>query len=137
MVFLSLTYFTLGNRLRRPPQKLSRTLIASILRTRALSTRAFLGGAFWPCPALRPISPPLTVCPLQYAVPSGSVVSDFVTAWTAGHGLLCPWDSPGRNTGVGCSPPGIFLTQGSNPGLLHCRRILYQLNHKGSPGWTS
>ena len=27
----------------------------------------------------------------------------------------------------------IFLTQGSNPGLLHCRRILYQLSHKGSP----
>ena len=29
---------------------------------------------------------------------------------------------------------GIFPTQGSNPGLLHCRQILYQLNHKGSPG---
>ena len=28
---------------------------------------------------------------------------------------------------------GIFLTQGSNPGLLHCRRILYQLSHQGSP----
>ena len=28
---------------------------------------------------------------------------------------------------------GIFPTQGSNPGLLHCRRILYQLSHKGSP----
>ena len=34
--------------------------------------------------------------------------------------LLCPWDSPGRNTGVGCHalPPGIFLTQGSNLHLL-------------------
>jgi len=29
---------------------------------------------------------------------------------------------------------GIFPTQGSNPGLPHCRRILYQLSHKGSPG---
>ena len=42
------------------------------------------------------------------------------------HGLkpakhLCPWDSPGKNTGVGCHTllQGIFLTQGSNPGLLH------------------
>ena len=44
-------------------------------------------------------------------------------------------NSPGQNTGVG-SPSllqGIFPTQGSNPGLLHCRQILYQLSHKGSP----
>ena len=40
-------------------------------------------------------------------------------------------DSPGKNTGVGCHtlPQGIFLTQGSNPGLLHCRQILYYLSH--------
>ena len=49
--------------------------------------------------------------------------------------LLCPWDSPGKNTGVGCHAllQGIFPTQGSNPGLLHCRRILYRLSHQGSP----
>ena len=97
---------------------------------------------------------------------------------------LCrPWDSPGKNTGVGfhsllqcrevgsesevaqlcltlqtpwtaayqaplsmgfsrqehwgglpCPPPGIFLTQGSNPGLLRCRWILYWLSHLGFPG---
>ena len=43
--------------------------------------------------------------------------------------LLCPWDSPGKNTGVGCHAllQGIFPTQGSNPGLPHCKRILYQL----------
>ena len=29
---------------------------------------------------------------------------------------------------------GIFLTQGSNPGLLHCRQFLYQLSHQGSHG---
>ena len=48
--------------------------------------------------------------------------------------LLCPWDSPGKNTGVGCHAlfQGIFPTQGSNPGLQHCRRILYHLNHQGS-----
>ena len=45
--------------------------------------------------------------------------------------LLCPWDSPGKNTGVGCQflPQGIFPTQGSNLGLLHCRQILYRLSH--------
>ena len=48
--------------------------------------------------------------------------------------LLCPLDSPGKNTGVGCPPllQGIFLTQGLNPRLLHCRQILYQ-RHWGSP----
>ena len=47
--------------------------------------------------------------------------------------LLCPWDSPGKNTGVGCHffLHGIFPTQVSNLGLLHCRQILYHLNHKG------
>ena len=45
-------------------------------------------------------------------------------------------DSPGKNTGVGCHflLQGIFLTpQESNLGLLHCRRILYQLSYEGSP----
>ena len=47
----------------------------------------------------------------------------------------CPWNSPGQNGGVGSLSllQGIFPTQGSNPGLPHCRRILYQLSHKGSP----
>ena len=56
------------------------------------------------------------------------------------HGLqlarfLCPWDFPGKNTGVGFHflLQGIFPTQGSNPGLLHCRQILYCLSHQGSP----
>ena len=44
-------------------------------------------------------------------------------------------NSPGQNTGVGSLSllQGIFPTQGSNPGLSHCRQILYQLSHKGSP----
>ena len=44
-------------------------------------------------------------------------------------------DSPGKNTGVGCHAllQEIFPTQGSNPSLLHCRQILYQLNCQGSP----
>ena len=49
--------------------------------------------------------------------------------------LLCPWNSPGKTTGVGsnCLLQGTFLIQGSNPGLLHCRQSLYQLSHQGSP----
>ena len=46
-----------------------------------------------------------------------------------------PWDSPGQNTRVGSLSllQEIFPTQGSNQGLPHCRWILYQLSHKGSP----
>ena len=49
-------------------------------------------------------------------------------------GLLCPWDFPGKSTGVGCHflLQRIFPTQGSNPDLPHCRQTLYCLNHKGS-----
>ena len=65
-----------------------------------------------------------------------SVISDSL--WL--HGLqparlLCPWNSPGKNTGVGsCSLlQVIFPTQGSNPGFTRCREILYHLSHQGSP----
>ena len=48
--------------------------------------------------------------------------------------LLCPWNSPGKNTWVGCHffLQGIFPTQGLNPGLLHCRQIIYWLSYKRS-----
>ena len=61
---------------------------------------------------------------------SHSVVSDSL--WP--YGLYSPWNSPGQNTGVGsCSLlQRIFLTQGLNLGLPHCRRILYQMSHQGS-----
>ena len=51
------------------------------------------------------------------------------------HELYSPWNSPGQNTGVGSLSllQGIFPTQWLNPGLLHCRQVLYQLSHKGSP----
>ena len=60
-----------------------------------------------------------------------SVMSD---SWRP-HRLHSPWNSPGQNTGVGSLSllQGIFPTQGSNPDLPHCRRILYQLSHQGSP----
>ena len=61
----------------------------------------------------------LTLCSPMDCSPPGSSV----------HG-----DSPGKNTGVGCCDllQGIFPTQGSKPGLPHCRRVLYQLSHQGS-----
>ena len=62
---------------------------------------------------------------------SHSVMSDSLRP----HGLYSPWNSPGQNTGVGSISllQGIFPTQGSNPGLLHCRWILYQLSYQESP----
>ena len=67
----------------------------------------------------------------SYGSASCSVVSDCLQP----HGLYSPWNYLGQNTGVGSLSPlqGIFPTQGSNPGLPHCRQILYQLSHKGSP----
>ena len=49
--------------------------------------------------------------------------------------LFCPWDFTGKDTGVNCHflLQGIFLTQEWNPGLLHCRQIIYLLSYKGSP----
>ena len=49
--------------------------------------------------------------------------------------LLCPWDSPGKNTGAGSHSlfHGFFLTQGSKPHLLHYREILSHLRHQESP----
>ena len=57
--------------------------------------------------------------PMDYSLPGSSVRGDF----------------PGQNTGLGCHflLQGIFLTQESNPGLQHCRQILYRLSHQGSP----
>ena len=62
---------------------------------------------------------------------SDSALSDSL--WS--HGLYSPWNSPGQNTRVGSLSllQGFFPTQELNPGLLHCRQILYQLSHKGSP----
>ena len=73
--------------------------------------------------------------PAVFLCVSHSVVSNSL--WP--NGLqparpLCPWPSPGKITGVGCHflLQGIFPAQGSNPGFLHCRWILYCLIHQGS-----
>ena len=61
------------------------------------------------------------------------VAQSCPTLWTCW--LYTPWNSPGQNTGVGSLSllRGSFPTQGLNPDLPHCRWILYQLSHKGSP----
>ena len=65
-------------------------------------------------------------------VKSLSHVWFFATPWTVATRLLHSWDFPDKNTGVGsCSLlQGIFLTRGSNPGLLHCMQTLCPLNHQ-------
>ena len=67
----------------------------------------------------------------EWVSESCSVLSDSLQSL----GLYSPWNSPGQNTGVGslCLLRGIFPIQGLNPGLPHCRQILYRLSQKGSP----
>ena len=74
-------------------------------------------------------------CVCAYICLSESESCSVVSNSLQPHGLYSPWNSPGQNTRVGSLflPQGIFPTQGSNRGLPHCRQILYQLSHKGSP----
>ena len=81
----------------------------------------------------------ITSTGIMRAVPVGSVTSAVFHSLRS-HGLqpisfLCPWTSPGKNTGEGCHAilQGIFPTQGSNLYFLHYRQILYRLSHRGSP----
>ena len=70
---------------------------------------------------------------------SCSVMSDSLQShWLLLTRLLCLWDSPGKNTGVGCHflLQRIFPTQGSNPCLLHCRWILYHWTTGEAPGYN-
>ena len=80
-------------------------------------------------------SSPETITILLINCVSGSVVSDSLPRYgQQPTRLLCPWDSPGKNTGVGSHSllQGIFPTQGSNAGLPHFWQILYHLSHQGS-----
>ena len=83
-----------------------------------------------PNPGIEPSFPALQVNSLLSESESHSILSDSLRP----HRLYSPWNSPGLNTGVGSLSllQGVFPTLGLNPGLLHCRQILYQLNHKGS-----
>ena len=66
---------------------------------------------------------------------SHSVLSDSL--WP--HGLYSPWNSQGQNTGVGSLSltPGDLPNTGIEPSLPHCRQILYQPSHKGSPDYRN
>ena len=68
---------------------------------------------------------------MKVKVKSLSRVRLFATPWTVSY--QAPWDFQGKNTGVGCHflLQGIFPTQGSNPGLLHCRQTIYCLSFLG------
>ena len=62
----------------------------------------------------------------EVKVKSLSCVRLFATPWTVAHQAPLSMGFPGKNTGVGCHflLQGIFPTQGSNPGVLHCRQTL-------------
>ena len=92
-----------------------------------------------------------TICLLSN--PSSNILPSPILTSTLCLATLCPslydpmdcslqnsllMDYPGQNTGVGCHflLQGIFPTQESNPGLLHCRQILYQLSYEGSPKYV-
>ena len=89
------------------------------------------------------VNPEETLRIQDYRPPGSCAVLSLVlqscpTLWP--HGLqparlLCLWNSPVKNTRVGIHSllQGISQTQGSNPGLLHCRQIPYRLSHQGSP----
>ena len=66
--------------------------------------------------------------PMDCSLPGSSVHGIFQAS-------VLEWDAIAFSTGVGYHSliQGISLTQGSNPGLLHCRQTLYPLSHQGSP----
>ena len=89
-----------------------------------------LAGRFFTTSATRE-APKLALCAVLCLVTQLCLIlCDCSLPGSSAHG-----DSPSKKTGVGCHAllQGIFPTQGSNPGLPHCSRILYQLSHEGSP----
>ena len=75
----------------------------------------------------------LQLCSWCVCMLSPSVMSDsLLPCGLQPARLLCPWNSPDKTIGVGSHSlfQGIFLTQGSNPGFLHCRQLFYHLSHR-------
>ena len=105
--------------------------------TRVLGN-AEVGNPSQPCPCPNHLScqpPPRGVFPWRDSVSSESESHSVMSDSLQPLGVYSLWNSPGQNTGVGSLSFlwEIFLNQGSNPGLLHCGQILYQLSHQGSP----
>ena len=71
---------------------------------------------------------------LSHLITEGLKVLVAQSCLTLSDLMACPWNSPGKNATVGCHflLQGIFLTQGFDPALLHCRQILYHLSYQGS-----
>ena len=91
--------------------------------------KSYTANIYWR-PSVLPSTSPRHSVQNKYWSESSSVVSDSLRP----HVLYRLYNSLGQNTGVNSLSPlqGIFPTQGSNPDLLHCRRILYQLSHQES-----
>ena len=99
-------------------------------------------GILLPCHWAKTFSPCEADCILVQALESYCVCpcAQWYLTFSQPHGLystrlLCAWNSVGKNTGMGSYSflQGIFPTQGSNSGLLHCKQVLYHLSQQGSP----
>ena len=90
-----------------------------------------MSNSFILCFFLRYANACVVLCLVAQSCPTLCDPMDCSPLGSSVHG-----DSPGKNTGVGCHVllQGIFPTKGLNPGLPHCRQILYHLSHQGSPG---
>ena len=125
--------------------------VHGISHARILEWIAFPSPGDHPNPGIEPMSPPLaggfvTTQPRESESESHSVLLDSLWPHGLSDQISCsvvsdslrphesqharPWNSPGQRTGVGSHSllQGIFATQILNPGLLHCRQILYQLS---------
>ena len=80
-----------------------------------------------------PFGNPIMCCVLCLVAQACQTLCDPIDSNSPGYSVHR--DSPGQNTGVGCQAllHEIFLIQGLNPGLPHCRWVLYCLRHHGSP----
>ena len=84
------------------------------------------------------LTPSTGPCPVEEAEPThlsekSKSASQPAVSDSLQPRLLCPWNSPGKNTGVGSVHHRIFPNQGLNPGRLHGRQILYYLSHQVPP----
>ena len=87
-----------------------------------------------PDPGIKPRSPALQADTLP-SEPPGKLCPLFVIPWTVVYQafLSMGFSRQAYWNGLPFPSPGDLLTQGSNPGLLHCRQTLYPLSHQGSP----
>ena len=134
-----------GNPPHQPPHLGSSDCSLSIpllSMTQAVTTTSGLigehGNGFLPdnfSPSLGHMCVCVCVCVCVCALSCFHHAQLLATLWTVAHQtpLSMEFSMQEYWSGLPFPSPGIFLTQGSNPGLLHCRQILYHLSHQGSP----